>query len=255
MNVLTGQRQGSPTFGYYRPNPQSILRLFCFPYAGSGIVMYRTWASKLPREVEVCPIQLPGRGVRISQPLCTEHSALAATLEDDIKAYSDKPCAFFGHSMGALLAFEVARNLRQHGQQGPLHLFVSGRSAPQVPRRRKKKLSNLPDDEFLEELRYLGGTPARVLERPEMVKTMIPALRADFSVVETYSYQEGPPLTCAISAYAGSEDTIERQDIEAWASQTTTLFSFTSFPGGHFFIHTSESLLLEALGKELKSLY
>jgi medium-chain acyl-[acyl-carrier-protein] hydrolase len=246
-----GITQNTFNFAYHRANPQSVLRLFCFPYAGSGIVAYRNWAEALPSEVEVCPIQLPGRGHRIRQPLCTEYSALVAALVHDVKAYADKPFAFYGHSMGALLAFEGARMLRSEGSPGPLHLFVSGRSAPQVPRRKRKKLSDLPEDELLEELRRLEGTPAQILERPHMVKAMLPMLRADFSVVETYSYQDGPPLSCPISAYAGTEDTIEKKDMEAWSSQTTSTFSFAAFPGGHFFIQSSEPLLLEVLGKEL----
>jgi medium-chain acyl-[acyl-carrier-protein] hydrolase len=243
------QKQKSLGFAYHRPNPQSVLRVFCFPYAGSGIIAYRNWAAGLPLDIEICPIQLPGRGHRIRQPLFTECSALVTTLENDVKAYADKPFVFFGHSMGALLAFEVARRLGS--REGPLHLFVSGRSAPQIPRRHKRKLSDLPDGELLQELRRLDGTPSQILARPEMVKEMLPVLRADFSVVESYSYQATPPLTCPISAYAGSEDAIIKQDVEAWSRQTTSTFSFTAFPGGHFFIQTSQRLLLEVLRREL----
>jgi surfactin synthase thioesterase subunit len=242
--------QETLTFGYHRQNLQSVLRLFCFPYAGSGIIAYRNWAAELPSEIEVCPIQLPGRGHRIGEPLFTECSALVAALENDIRAYADKPFVFFGHSMGALLAFEVARNLRRDEHRGPVHLFVSGRAAPQIPGK-MSALSNLPDTEFLQELLCLGGIPPQVLERPDIVKTMLPMVRADFSVVESYSYQAAPPLTCPISAYAGSDDTILPQDTEIWSTQTTSTFSFTVFPGAHFFIQTSERLLLEVLRKEL----
>jgi len=238
-------------FGYYKPNPLAILRMFCFPYAGAGIYTYRKWAARLPGQVEVCPLLLPGRSHRIHEQPLSDCAALVEKLATEIEPYTEKPFVFFGHSMGALLSFEVARSLRRRNSRQPSHLFVSGRAAPQLPRR-PGSISDLPEDEFLLELRSLNGTPPEVFEHSELLKAALPVLRADFSIVETYSYQDESPLSDPITVYGGHGDTIRPEDLQAWNQQTSNTFELQMFMGGHFFINTSQNVFLEMLSHRLE---
>lgn len=234
-----------------RPAPQAALRLFCLPYAGGGALIYRDWAEHLPAKVEVCPIQLPGRGNRLRETPLTRMTPLVEAIAEAITPLLDKPFAIFGHSMGALIGFELARFLGREYAKVPLHLFVSGRSAPQI-RDAAKRTYDLPEPEFIEELRRLNGTPRDVLEHPELMQMMIPILRADFETIQTYEYQAGQPLDCPISAMGGIQDPdVSRQDLEAWREQTKGPFTLRMFPGGHFLINTARPMLLQAITKEL----
>lgn len=243
--------KSNPWVGDLKPNPGAKLRLFCFPYAGGTSRVFRDWAAALDGWVEVCTIQLPGRGSRLPEPsfmsLPTLVSALAASIVPEL----DKPFAFFGHSMGALVGFELARLLRREYGLMPLHLLVSGRRAPQLPLR-DPVIYNLPEPEFLREISRLNGTPKEVMEHPELMQLMLPILRADFTVCETYDYVPEPPLGCPISAFGGLQDhRVTRQDLEAWGEHTTSSFSLRLLPGDHFFLNTARPLLLQAVGREL----
>jgi medium-chain acyl-[acyl-carrier-protein] hydrolase len=234
-----------------RPNPEALLRLFCFPYAGGSALIYRSWPQHLPPGVEVCAVQLSGRGQRINEPPFRSLDALIPALAAALRPHLDRPFAFFGHSMGALVSFELARYLRGHGGAAPEHLFVSGHAAPR-PGRRREKIFDLPEPEFKEQLRRLNGTPHEVLEHPELMELLLPLLRADFSVCDTYVYAERQPLDCPITAFGGLGDaSVSREDVEAWAAQTAGDFSVRMLPGDHFFLHESEALLLNLLGREL----
>src|SRR4029453_515698 len=235
-----------------KPRPQARLRLFCFPYAGGGALIFRTWSDGLPAEVEVCPIQLPGRGTRLMEPLFTQLSPLIQALAQALLPLLDKPFAFFGHSLGALVSFELARQLRrQYGVQ-PVRLFISADRAPQIPNR-DPPIHSLPEGEFLVELRRLNGTPREVLEDEELRQIMLPLLRADFAVYETYGYSTEPPLNCPISAFGGLQDhRVSRGDLEAWRDQTSVSVSLRMFPGDHFFLNTTQASLLGALSQELR---
>ena len=234
------------------PKPQAALNLFCFPYAGGSSLLYRSWPEGLPDvNVEIVTARLPGRGNRINEPSRTNLLLLAQELAIVIKPYLDKPCAFFGHSMGAMIGFELARLLRREGCATPAHLFVSGRTAPQLKNSRPST-HDLPEDEFITELRRLKGTPDEVLEHAELMQLMLPTLRADFTLVETYTYSPEPPLDCPISAYGALHDEeVSRENLEAWHEQTTSAFNSRMFPGGHFFLHSSQPLLLRTLAQEL----
>lgn len=236
-----------------RPNPQARLRLICFPYAGGGGSVFRTWVDGLPITVEVCAIHLPGRGSRITEPPFTELLPLVQALSRDLLPYlTDKPCAFFGHSMGALIGFELIRELRRQRARTPLHLFVSGRGAPHIPNP-DPPIHDLPETEFVAELRRFNGTPKEVLEHPELMQLLIPALRADFAVCETYSYTVDAPLDCPISAFGGLDDhDVSRDRLEAWGDQSSASFSLRMFRGNHFFLHTVEQLLLQIVAKVLR---
>lgn len=236
---------------FHKPNPHAKLRIFCFPYAGGSALIYRGWDTGLPPHVEVCPVQLPGRGARIREAHETHIGALARVVYSDLRTMLDKPFVFFGHSMGALLSFELARVLRSENAPTPSHLFVSATSAPH---RREKEpiLSSLPDDELLAQLHKFNGTPKEVLENEELMRLLLPLLRADFALCDTYEYTNELPLDCGITALGGLEDReLERDRLEAWRDQTTSSFSLRMLPGDHFFIHSSQGLILRALSQDL----
>jgi medium-chain acyl-[acyl-carrier-protein] hydrolase len=238
----------------HRATAPSPLRLFCFPYAGGAAHIYRQWPQSLPASVEVCAVQPPGRGSRIREkPFSDIHSLVAAAAEA-LRPHMVPPFAFFGHSMGALVSFELARHLRRTGGAGPSHLFVSGSRAPQVPDT-GPVIYDLPEAELVEELRRIRGTPAEVLEHAELLQLILPLLRADFSVTQTYRYEDEPPLDCPITVFGGLQDEeVARGSLDAWREQTTAAFSLRMLPGDHFFIHTSHGLLLESLARELRHL-
>jgi medium-chain acyl-[acyl-carrier-protein] hydrolase len=232
------------------PNLQACLRLFCFPYAGGGASSFRLWSDVLSPDVKVYSVQLPGRENRLKEVPFARLEPLVQTLEQLLQPYLDKPFAFFGHSMGVLLAFELARRLGQN-TPGLIHLFVSGHGAPQIPRRHSP-IHQLPDSKFVEELRGFGGTPEAVLQHPELMELLLPTLRADFSVVETYVYTPREPLACPISVFGGLQDSeVTRKDLEAWCDQTRGPCTVRMFPGNHFFLHSAQDLLLRAIAQDL----
>ncbi len=225
--------------------------MFCFPYAGGGASIYRGWASSLPADVEVCPVQLPGRESRLREPPFNSSAPMVAALAEGLQPYLDMPFVFFGHSMGAVVAFELSRELRRRGRALPLHLFVGGRSAPHLPAR-EEPIHDLPEPEFLEKLRELNGTPEEVLQHEELMRLLIPILRADFAVNENYTYTEEEPFDFGISASGGLGDVeAPREDIEAWGRHTRGRFRLRMLPGDHFFIHGSRDLVLEAVSRDL----
>lgn len=235
----------------FQPNPQAALRLFCFPYAGGSSLIFRTWSANLPASVEVCPVELPGRGSQMRSAAFTRLEPLVAAIAPMLLPYSDKPFAFFGHSMGAMVSFEVARLLCQEYNLHPVHLFVSGRRAPQIPAS-KPPVHNLPEPAFKEELRRLNGTPKEVLENAELMELLIPTLRADFALLETYVYTPQVPLNCPITAFGGLQDSEASSDeIQGWQEQTNATFSLQMFDGDHFFLHSAQSQLLQALSEKL----
>jgi len=247
----TMTQPANPWLYYFEPNPKASVRLFCFPYAGGTALVYRTWAQQFPPSVEVVAIQLPGRATRMREPPIPKLTDLVGPIASALAPFLDKPFAFFGHSMGALISFEVVRFFRRQGRELPRHMFVSGRSAPQLNSERRP-LYNLPTDELLAELQQLEGTPREVLEHPELMDLMLPTLRADFSVCDTYEYTEEAPLACPITAFGGLQDSdISRRKVEAWREQTSAPFTLRMFPGNHFFIHSHETLLLNLLAAQL----
>ena len=250
---MTADAGFNPWITGRKPNPQARLRLFCFPYAGTGAAIYRNWSDGLPQDIEVCPIQLPGRGTRMMETPFTELSALVEALATGLAPLLDKPFAFFGHSLGALVAFELAQLLRKQSGVQPVRLFVSGDRAPQLGSRHRP-IHALPANQFLDELRSLNGTPDQILENIELMQIMLPVLRADFAIYEGYSYSAQPPLECFISGFGGLQDQrVSRDDLEAWRDQTTDAFSLRMFPGDHFFLNATRTLLLQLLSQELRA--
>jgi medium-chain acyl-[acyl-carrier-protein] hydrolase len=166
----------------------------------------------------------------------------------------DKPFVFFGHSMGALISFELARQLRRDYGKQPIQLFVSGRRAPQL-RDRDLPTNTLPESDFVAELRRLNGTPAEVLENGELLQFMLPILRADFAINETYEYLPERPFSFPITACGGlHDDEVSRNDLEGWKEQTDASFVLRMFPGDHFFLNAYQPLFLRALSYDLNHL-
>ena len=243
--------QTNPWIVRAKESPAASLRLFCFPYAGGAANIFHQWSSLLPSSIEVCAVQPPGRGSRLLEEPFTDSGELVSAAANALLPYMDRPFALFGHSMGALVAFELARMLRREWLRGPLCLFVGGRCAPQIPETRPP-LHALPDRQLLKELELMNGTPEEVLAHPDLMQLMLPLLRGDFSVAETYLYNDEPPLGCSITAFGGLDDGgVSRQTLEAWREQTEAAFSLHVLPGDHFFLHTAEQALLKVVAAEM----
>jgi len=238
----------------FAPAPHAALRLFCFHYVGGSASAFRTWAQRLAPGVEVSAVQLPGRETRIREAPFTDLLALAERVAAELTPLlNGKPFAFFGHSMGALLAFEVTRELRRRGLPAPVHLFASSAAAPQ--NRMGRTRHTLGDAELVEELRRLGGTPEEVLQHEELLQLVLPLLRADFSVVDTYRYREEEPLDVPLSAFGGREDDgVTEAHLRDWQSQTRAPFALRLFPGGHFYLHAHEGEVAAEVGRTLTSI-
>jgi medium-chain acyl-[acyl-carrier-protein] hydrolase len=251
MLSLSQKRAPTPWFSCAKPDPHVRLRLFCFPYAGGGASIYRGWENFVPPGVEVWPVQPPGRGVRFKEPALSSMDSLVAAAATAIEPFLDVPIALFGHSVGAFASFELARRLKDKFGVDVKHLFISAARGPHL-RRNRKNIHNLSEDDFITELKTLNGTPPEVLDNPELMSMISPTLRADFAIAETYLAPQRPPLNCPVTVFGGLDDTLAaREDLEAWKMHTTGPFDLWQLPGDHFFIHTSDSLILRILSREL----
>jgi surfactin synthase thioesterase subunit len=235
--------------------PQTGFRLFCFPYAGGGASIFRTWPQRLPPDIEVCAIQLPGREDRFLETPFDKLSSLIEALVGVLDPYLDFPFAFFGHSFGSLIAFELTRRLRRQKAPCPLQLFVSGSRAPQIPDP-DPPMHQLPDAEFIEELRRFNGTPKTALENSELMELFLPLLRSDIHLGETYVYSTEAPLDCPITAFGGLEDEeVSREELAGWSEQTRSRFRMHMFPGDHFYLNGKEGHdLLEIISKDIQKI-
>lgn len=230
------------------------LRLFCFPSAGAGAALFHAWADALPPDVELCPVQLPGREDRIREPLLRHLPTAVHQLAASVEPFRERPFALFGHSMGALVAFETARALRASGAPAPLRLFCSACGAPEAVRARAP-VYGLPDEEFLRHVRRLGGVPAPILDDAEMMRLFMPILRADLELHQTYAYRDEPPFDFPITAFGGTEDDEAPPNaLDGWRRHTTGDFERLEFPSGHFFIHAAREPFLRALAAALRRL-
>ncbi|MEX2093894.1 MAG: alpha/beta fold hydrolase [Pirellulales bacterium] len=218
-------------------SPNAALRLVTLPYAGGGTAMYYRWRSAMPRGVDVVPIALPGREARIGEQPITDLRRLVAEIADAIVPVMDRPFALMGHSMGAWLALELARELRKRDERLPCLLIVAASPAPHRSRS-AEPLHNLPDAEFLAEMsRRFDGIPPAVRANAELLNLLLPAMRADMELLETYVYVDEPPLSIDLLAIGGTEDrAVSATDLADWRHHTTGRFSSRLLPGGHFFV-------------------
>jgi surfactin synthase thioesterase subunit len=238
-----------------RPRPQLAppLRLFCIPFAGGNASVFGDWPNLLPEAVEVCAIQMPGRQQRMSEPPLLELGPLVDRLEEALEPHTRVPFAVFGNCTGSLIAFELARRLERSGRE-LAQLFVSCCRAPQLPDR-DAPVHALPDEKIVAELDRLGGTPREIIDHPELLPLILPTLRADFQLAETYVYAEGSPLDAPIAAFGGLQDPIVRQgEIEEWRAQTRGGFSLELVPGDHYMLMSARDSLLTAMAPHLEML-
>ncbi|MGA8428650.1 MAG: alpha/beta fold hydrolase [Candidatus Sulfotelmatobacter sp.] len=242
----------SPWLDHDQANSLASIRLFCFPYVGGGSWIYRGWSDYAGKEIEIIPLALPGRDKRLWEQPHSSLSPLIGALAEVLP--QDKPFAFFGHSMGALIAFELARELYQRDSELPLCLFASGASAPQTPRRSVSR-HLLSDADLGVELRVLGGTPEDVLQDSGMMELFLPAIRADFAIGETYEYAQSNLLDCPIFVLHGDEDPeTSRDEALAWRACTSSAFRIDTFHGGHFFLHAAKKSIVTLIKRELSAL-
>jgi medium-chain acyl-[acyl-carrier-protein] hydrolase len=233
------------------PRSEASVRLFCFPFAGAGASIYRAWGAALPSSIEVRGVQLPGRESRMQEPRELRAEVMATRIAAALEEYLDRPIALFGYSMGALLAFEVARELRRRGRRAPLCLLVAAMRAPHVPPI-VPPLGRLPNAELVAAVdrHYRPADPGWQIR--ELRDALLPVLRDDMCIADDYRCAEEPPLACPIHAFSGIEDaSVPHAAIERWRDQTSADFSLNLFPGGHFFLGPERQALLVELWKRV----
>ena len=236
------------------PNPTARLRLFCLPFAGGGASIYRSWARALPSTIEVCPVQLPGRENRLCESPYTDIRPLAETLAGQIQLYAQKPFALYGHSMGALLAFELARVLQRQNAPMPLTLFLAAHRAAHLSPRRAP-IYALPREELIRALHRMGGMQEEVAQDQELLDLLLPSLRADLTLCDLSGFAQDTQLDCPFQLYAGRDDMeVPPEDMESWSEHSTQSSSLRIFPGGHFFLRSAGDALMQAIGSALARL-
>jgi medium-chain acyl-[acyl-carrier-protein] hydrolase len=214
--------------------------------------MFARWGHRLADHIDVCGVQLPGRETRLREVAITRMPQMARQLAQELTPWLDAPFAIFGHSLGCLVGFELARELRRRGLPQPCGHFVSGCKPPDIPNR-VEWIRGLPDDEFVAQIavRY-GGIPTAVAADPELLRHYLPALRADFEVLGSYQYLPEVPFDCPFWAYNGLADTrVTAGDMEGWRAFTTGRFTDRRFPGGHFYLQEDRSPVLRCLASDL----
>jgi medium-chain acyl-[acyl-carrier-protein] hydrolase len=240
----------------WRKRPSPRMRLFCVPHSGAGAAVYRAWAPLLPSDVELVSIRLPGREARFHEPAFSRLDELVPELADNLAPLLDVPYGWFGHSMGALVAFETCREIRRRGLPEPGRLAISSRPAPHLAAR-SVSILGLPgqtsardasDAEFAALVAALNGTRGEVRGGTAAFAPFIPTLRADLSVIETYQYRPEPPLDMPISVFGGEQDPVASLDeLRAWHVHSSESCTVQTFPGGHFYLHEVRERFVAAL--------
>ncbi len=244
----------NPWIENWLPRPNAQVRLFCFPHVGGSAAIYRTWPAKFSEQVELLTVELPGRGQRFGETPFSSLKEMLIIFHQAISSYLDKPFFIFGHSMGALIAYEWALLLQKEKQTLPLKLFLSAFGAPHVALSREKQLHLLSDKEFLEELHRLKGTPAEVLKHKELMQLLIPMIRADLKMVETYQYQVSEALALPLCVLGGTQDSeVEESKLLAWKDLTSSVFKSKFLEGDHFFIQSKRDELVHFISQEIES--
>jgi medium-chain acyl-[acyl-carrier-protein] hydrolase len=234
-----------------RPPREPGIRLFCFPHAGAGSLAYQEWSRLLPPSIQVLPVLPPGREMRLREAPYTHIEPYVEDLAEALAPELRAPYALFGHSLGALVAFELARRVRASGLTAPAHLFVSGRIAPQITEHRRV-LHRLPADDLAREVTALGGLPRQIDLGDPRLGHLLTALRADLTVNETYAFRAEPVLGTAVTALGGTADPrVNDGELTAWCAQTTGKFALRTYQGGHFYLTEHRRALLSLIDRTL----
>lgn len=246
--------QDNKWFIHLNKTSTAKLRLFCFHHAGGTALFFRTWKDAFPPEVELVAVQLPGRETRSSEPFITDINVVTKQITDNFYKYqSTLPFIFFGHSLGSIIAFEVANELQRRHLKIPKYLIVSGRDAPQY-QSKEEVLHHLSDDLFIKGLMKYQGMPDEILQHKELLEVLLPRLRADFTLSETYQYVKTPTLECPILALGGKDDpTISCSELADWGKQTSKKCTINLFPGGHFFLNDFKKDIINMVNLIIKN--
>jgi medium-chain acyl-[acyl-carrier-protein] hydrolase len=233
--------------------PGARARLICFPHAGGGAGTYRTWPALLPPDIDMVAVQLPGREDRVGDAPFTRAEPMIRSVLQALRPYLDLPTAFFGHSGGALLAYATARGLRQRFGISPARLILSGQNAPD--HQRQERLHRLPDGQLAERMRELGGTDQAILEHPDVLRELLPVLRTDFMVWETYRFTPEPGVAVPIDVLGGDRDRCtDDAGLAGWQGWTTGPVTVRMFPDGHFFVHGARNEIVRLISGMLSPL-
>jgi medium-chain acyl-[acyl-carrier-protein] hydrolase len=238
-----------------KPDPACPVRLFCFPYAGAGAALYARWPKILQHGVNVCPVELPGRGYRAREATAGDLCELARELAAELLPFLDRPFAFCGYSMGALIAFEATRALHQRGNSLPSHLFLAARAAPHLPAHPRRPRPDMPDAQLLSTLtaHYGRGIDPQLLEDAELVDYLLRVLRADLSILDRYRFESCVPLTTPVTVLGGERDSsVAAQSLTAWREHTQGEFSVHTFANRqHFFLEEEQPSICRLIEKAL----
>lgn len=231
------------------PAAEAGILLLCFPYAGGGTWIYREWVRQLSPQIAVLPIRLPARAERFREPAATNLRQLAQDIAASVADALARPFAVFGHSMGAWMAYEFVRALERHGRC-PARLIVSAAPAPSRKPRRVP-IHGLPDPELVKAVQSRYGHPYLKDPDPEILALLLPALRGDMAMFETYAAEPSQSVSCPVSVFVGRGDPLPRPDLLAWAEHASVPPEFREFDGGHFYLHEQEKALIEAVRRLL----
>ena len=227
------------------------LNLYCLPFAGGSKYSYNAFVKSAPKEINVIPIEIPGRGSRFKDPLFTDIQQIADDVFAQIRDGLDVPYAIYGHSMGSLLGYLVTKKIVASGLSHPLHLFFTGASAPSVEKDSVLRYL-LPKEEFKAELRELGGSPDEILSDDTLMDFFEPILRADFEAVETYNHQETQPFSIPIHVVIGTDEKVSYEDATKWQEETLSKIKVQQLPGGHFFIFDFVKEIISMISENFK---
>lgn len=228
------------------------INLFCLHFAGGNKYSYRQYSEKAPSFLNIIPIEAPGRGARMKEPLISDIESLVKDFYKQVsKKVDEGPYAIYGHSMGGLVAYLLTLELINKGHTEPLHLFITGTTGPSAPSRIEKKRHLMDKKEFIEEIKELGGMPEEILQNEELLYYFEPILRSDFRVSENYVHENNPPLNIPITVITGMGEDMEDEDIRLWQNETTYVVDFKKLPGNHFFIYQYASEIVGIMSKKL----